>query len=536
MTNNNLDKIKKELQKTKEDLNDIASYLDDFLTFLPIAVCDISPAGIIIHINKSFEDVSGFGALEIVGEYLTDIFLEKSKINKILNLTRKKEIVKNQEFTLIVKDKKGIIVNAFFSARKDKEGNLTGYFLGMIDVSSLKEFQYEMETKVKERTKELEESRKALMNMLEDVEEARGKAEEEKNKTIAVINSLADGLLVFDRENKLLLINPQAENFFNIKTKEIIGNSILELTKFPNLRTLINLLGVEIKGIFRKELTIRENLSIEVSAVPIVIEGEKLGTSVILHEITREKMVERIKTEFVSLAAHQLRTPLSAIKWTLKMLLDGDLGEITKEQRGFLEKTYQSNERMIGLINDLLNITRIEEGRYLYKPTLADFENIVYFVINSYQEEIARKKIVLDFQKPKTRLPRISIDIEKMRLAVQNLLDNAVRYTPPRGRITILLEIVKFHDRNEREIAFSIRDTGVGIPQDQQPRVFTKFFRGANVMRMETEGTGLGLFIAKNIIEAHGGKIWFESEEGKGTTFYFNLPIREEFTEFLKEF
>jgi len=156
MTNNNLDKIKKELQKTKEDLNDITSYLDDFSTFLPIAVCDLSPTGIIIHINKSFEAVSGFGALEIVGEHLTDIFLEKSKINKFLNLTGRRKIVKNQEFTLLAKDKKEIIVNAFFSARKDKEGNLTGYFLGMIDISSLKELQNEMETKVKERTKELQ--------------------------------------------------------------------------------------------------------------------------------------------------------------------------------------------------------------------------------------------------------------------------------------------------------------------------------------------------------------------------------------------
>jgi len=156
MTNNNLDKIKKELQKTREDLNDITSYLDDFLTFLPIAVCDLSPAGIIAQIDKSFEDVSGFGALEIVGEHLTDIFLEKSRINKILNLTKRREIVKNQEFTLIRKDKKEIIVNTFFSARKDKEGNLIGYFLGMIDISSLKELQYEMETKVEERTKELQ--------------------------------------------------------------------------------------------------------------------------------------------------------------------------------------------------------------------------------------------------------------------------------------------------------------------------------------------------------------------------------------------
>jgi len=157
MTNNNLDKIKKELQKTREDLNDIASYLDDFLTFLPIAVCDLSPAGIIAQIDKSFEDVSGFGALEIVGEHLTDIFLEKSRINKILNLTRKKGIVKNQEFTLIRKDKKEIIVNTFFSARKDEEGNFIGYFIALSDITAFEDLRKNLEQKVEERTKELQE-------------------------------------------------------------------------------------------------------------------------------------------------------------------------------------------------------------------------------------------------------------------------------------------------------------------------------------------------------------------------------------------
>jgi len=120
--------------------------------------------------------------------------------------------------------------------------------------------------------------------------------------------------------------------------------------------------------------------------------------------------------------------------------------------------------------------------------------------------------------------------VEKIRLAINNLLDNAIRYTPAGGRVTVSLS------RGKKEIELSVKDTGVGIPKDQQERVFTKFSRGANVIRMATEGSGLGLFITKNIIEAHGGKIWFESGEGKGTTFYLTLPTKEEFTEFLKEF
>ncbi|MDI6602514.1 MAG: ATP-binding protein [Patescibacteria group bacterium] len=379
---------------------------------------------------------------------------------------------------------------------------------------------------LEKRTKELEESRTALMNILEDVEEARKKAEEEKEKTLAVITNFTDGLLVFDRENKLSLINPQAENFFDVKGRNIIGRPVLELSTFPTLEPLVRLVGKEIKQVFRKELPIKEKFTLEVSTVPMVREEEKIGTMVILHDISREKMVERMKTEFVSLAAHQLRTPLSAIKWTLRMLLDGDLGKITEEQRDFIEKTYGSNERMIALINDLLDVTRIEEGRYLYKPTLADFEPICQFVINSFKEEIEKRKIKFEFKKPEKKLPQVKVDVEKIRLAIQNLLDNAIKYTQPEGKVTITLKSGK------KEVEFSIRDSGVGIPSDQQERVFSKFFRGANVLRMETEGSGLGLFIAKNIIEAHNGKIWFESEEGKGTIFYFTLPVEKEFEDF----
>lgn len=389
----------------------------------------------------------------------------------------------------------------------------------------LKELAEGLEETVRNRTKdlgkktaELEESKKALLNILEDVEEARIGAEEERNKTLSIINNLADGLLVFDTENKLILINPQAEDFFKVGVERIIGRSIFELSKFLSFRPLVNLLGKETGKIFRKEISLSENLILEVSTVPILREEKKLGSLVILHDVSREKMVERMKTEFVSLVAHQLRTPLSAIKWAVKMLLDGDLGPITEEQRDFIEKTYKSNERIIGLINDLLDVTRIEEGRYLYKPVLADVGEICQFVINSYKGQIERKKIKFEFKKPEKKLPLVKLDVEKMGLAIENLLNNAISYTPPGGCVTISLNC------ENNKLKFSIQDTGIGILREQQKRVFTKFFRGANAVRAETEGTGLGLFIVKNIIKAHGGEIWFESEENKGTTFYFTLP------------
>src|SRR4030042_477467 len=181
---------------------------------------------------------------------------------------------------------------------------------------------------------------------------------------------------------------------------------------------------------------------------------------------------------------------------------------------------------MINLINDLLDVTRIEEGKYLYKPVLSKFELVIQFIINSHQDELDRKNLKLEFKKLKAKIPQVLIDVEKIRLAIDNLLENSMRYPPSGGKITITLD----YSEEKQEVEFIIQDTGIGIPKDQQSRVFSKFFRGANVIRMETEGSGLGVFLAKNIIEAHGGKIWFESKEGQGTTFYFSLPVKEDFT------
>jgi len=512
--------IKEKPKRTEEDLEDLEMYIEEFSAFLPLAVCTVNPIEIIININKAFETLSEYKSIEIVGEPIQIIFQEKEEVGQLFKEIQKKGKAA-KELTLISKKKEKIPVSASFSIRKDREGNLIGYFVALSNITAIKKLQEGLEEKVKERTKELEESRTALMNILEDVQEARGKAEEERDKTLAIITNFADGLLVFDPENKLSLVNSQAEEFFDVKGKDIIGRPILELSTFPTLEPLVALVGKEIKGVFRKELLITEKLTLEVSTVPVMSEKEKLGTLVILHDITREKIIEKMKTEFVSIAAHQLRTPLSAIKWTLRMVLDGDFGPITEEQRDFMEKTYSSNERMITLINDLLDVARIEEGRYLYKPILTNLESVVQFVINSYKDEIKRKKLKLEFKKPEKKLPQVTVDVEKIRLAIQNLFDNAIRYTPSGGQVTISLKSGK------KEIECSVKDTGVGIPKDQKERVFTKFFRGANVLRMETEGTGLGLFITKNIIEAHGGKIWFESKEGKGSTFYFTLPVEK---------
>lgn len=510
-----------------EDLAALESYVHDLFTFSPLPICFISPLGVILEANPAFLKISNFDFSEIIGETIEKLF-DKQAIKKLASDTLKKGAVESKEAEFFPKDKKSLLCQVFTKTRKDEKGKAVGYFLGLFDL-----------TRLGKREQELKSAQNALLNILEDTEEARWKAEEEKNKTEAIITSFTDGLLVFDKDNRLTRFNPQAENFLKIKPDKIVGKTNLELSGVDELQGLMKILGKEMKGIFRKELELRENFILEVSTIPLITAGymgeprlwrekEKIGTLVILHDISREKIVERLKTEFVSISAHQLRTPLSAIKWTLRMLLDGDLGEITPEQMEYLQRTYRSNERMIALINSLLNVTRIEEGRFLYRPAPAKIDEIVETVVGTFVDEAKKRQLELKFEKDE-KLPVVLIDTEKIKLAIYNLIDNAVRYTLPGGRVKIFLK------RINMEIEFQVQDTGVGIPKEQQERVFSKFFRGANVMRLETEGTGLGLFITKNIIEAHGGKIWFESEKGKGTTFHFTLPVGKEFEEFLEK-
>jgi len=344
-----------------------------------------------------------------------------------------------------------------------------------------------------------------------------------------ITDYLTDGLLVFDNNSRLSLVNPQVERLFKVRKEKILGKSILELNRFPGFKPLVSLLGGEIRKFFRKELQIRVNFILEITTVPMIVKEEKVGTLVVLHNVTREKLVGRMKSEFVTLAAHQLRTPLSAVKWSLKMLLDEDLGKLSEEQKNFLQDTYKTNEKMISLVNSLLNVSEIEEGKYLSKIVLSSIEDIIQSIVDAYKKEMEKRKLKFEFKKPKEQLPKLMLDVEKMKIAIKNIFDNALKYTLPGGKVSISLR------RDEKEIEVQIQDTGKGILQEQQGKVFTKFFRGANIIKMETEGTGLGLFISKNIIEAHGGRIWFESEEGKGSTFYFTIPVKERFGEFLTE-
>ncbi len=242
---------------------------------------------------------------------------------------------------------------------------------------------------------------------------------------------------------------------------------------------------------------------------------------VISHIITQgfDKLAQanKMKTEFVSVASHQLRTPLSAVRWVLN-LLDGGQGQKPEDLTNYLDLIKQSNERMIKLVNDLLDVSRIEMGGIIFNPRQTNLYILVQKIVDNFSVYAQANNIAMTVDAPET-LPNVYTDPEKISLVIQNLIDNAIKYIKGKGEIKISLE------SGGKSVKVAVRDTGVGIPASQQKFIFQKFFRSDNIMKHQTVGTGLGLFIAKSVIEESRGKIWFESREGQGTIFYFTLPI-----------
>ena len=229
--------------------------------------------------------------------------------------------------------------------------------------------------------------------------------------------------------------------------------------------------------------------------------------------------LDKAKTEFLSIASHQLRTPLSAIKGYVSMILEGSYGKIPEEIKKRLENVFTSNERLVKLVNDLLNVTRLETGRMEIKFEKTSLEDIISNVVEEMKVPTQEKSLYLKWEKPKISLPKISLDKDKIRQLILNLVDNAIKYTQ-KGGVTIKCKIV------DNRLQIEVKDTGIGMEKEEIDMLFEVMTRGRAGLKMWTEGAGLGLYIAKKFVEMHNGKIWAESPvKDKGSTFYVELPL-----------
>lgn len=384
---------------------------------------------------------------------------------------------------------------------------------------------------IKEKNSLLEDTKIAMLNLLEDIEEEKELAQAERDRTGFILESINDGVLVIDKKKKVVLFNSAASGLTNIKQNVILNTDFTKHLKFLNEEEDIKAEGLVVKALKNHVVSsidsaklhiLREGIVIDVylSTAPVLDnKGEVLGCVVVFRDITEEKAIDKAKTEFVSLASHQLRTPLTTIKWYIASVLGGDAGKISVKQKQYLDQVYNGSQRLITLVDSLLNVSRLELGTFFIKPIKTDIKDIINKVFSSLKVLISEKEIKFSVDIERS-FPDINLDPNLMLIIVQNLLANAVKYCGTNGIVKVIVK------KSNNKFEFIVKDNGIGIPKRQQSRIFEKLFRADNVRKLDTEGTGLGLYIVKRIVEESGGQINFSSIEGKGSTFIVQYPIR----------
>ena len=353
--------------------------------------------------------------------------------------------------------------------------------------------------------------------------------EEQRAHSDAIFNSIGEGAIATDEFGRITRINPMGLKILGYKESELLGAWFPKrIIALNDNDTPVNLIDRPItrafltgKSITEKMFYRRRNgdkLPVIVTVSPILLADRPIGAIEVFRDITVEEEIDRMKSEFISLASHQLRTPLSAIKTYSHMLVDGYMGDITPAQKKSLRTIITASNRMNELISTLLNITRIESGTITIVPKNIKIERACEEVIKELNLAASEKEIDITLAVKGKKTTLIKTDNLILKEIISNLVSNAIKYTSEKGQIKLEVQ------GRTRDVLIAVHDNGWGIPQQAHDQVFSKFFRAQNTVKRETTGTGLGLYLVKGLLERLGGKIWFESVEGKGTSFYFTLP------------
>lgn len=354
-------------------------------------------------------------------------------------------------------------------------------------------------------------------------------ARQQQASSDVLFKSIGDGAIATDEFGRITRVNPAAQELLGYSEAELVG------TWFPQKLTALTFDDVPLTLIDRpitkafltgKSVTAKifyrrkdgKKVPVATNVSPILSDGKPLGAIEVFRDITVEQEVDRMKSEFISLASHQLRTPLSAIKTYTHMLADGFMGELNDAQKKSLGTIINASNRMNELISTLLNITRIESGTIAITPKTLHIDKVIEEVMPELTLMAKGKSIELTLNQKGSASTVIKTDALIVKEVITNLVSNAIKYTPERGQVTITIR------PRTRDIMVEVHDSGWGIPKYSQDQVFSKFFRAQNIVKRETTGTGLGLYLVKGLLDTLGGKIWFTSEEGEGTSFFFTLP------------
>jgi len=352
--------------------------------------------------------------------------------------------------------------------------------------------------------------------------------QDESSKSQSILTSIADGVVVNSANGETVMVNPAAERILEMRGEQLIGQDFQSLfSVFDDkgrdeavaaMEVLLNASALEVHKAYKMILEINERV-VNAHLSPVRTERDDfLGVVTVLRDITREVEADRAKSEFVSNVSHELRTPMTAIKGYADLLYAEAVGPINQEQERFLSIIRGNSDRLTALINDLLDISRMETGRVRFEPRPLQIGEVIADVVNALSVPAEAKNQALSYVVV-GGLPDVTGDRDRLNQVITNLVSNAVRYTPEGGKIEVRAYPV------EGAVRVDVADTGIGIAPEDLGRIFERFYRADDALVQETAGTGLGLSIAKMFVEMHGGRVWVESQLGKGSTFTFILPL-----------
>lgn len=374
-----------------------------------------------------------------------------------------------------------------------------------------------------------------LLKRTQELERINKRMEYERDQLNAILSSIGEGIFVVDKEQNIVLMNQAAsillrvapEEAKNRKVEEIFrlmkkGEKMMQTTKIlSQVIGQTNIVNIRVGDDYYCKDKTNTVFPVAMVVASLIREGENRGGIVVFRDVSREKEIDQAKNEFISIASHQLRSPLGGMRWNMDLLLEGEMGKLPKDAKITIKHMHEMNQRMIGLVNDLLNVSRIDQGRTKQEPIFIDpLEHIKEAIEEAKLSNAATNTHVqFNLNIQIDPIPQIFVDPTRFREVIQNLLSNAVKYNTMKGTIEIGIA------KEEGKLVVSVKDSGIGIPEEEQDAIFSKFFRASNATHQYTEGSGLGLFVVKSYVEGWGGTIWFRSAKGKGTTFFFTIPV-----------
>lgn len=488
-----------------------------------IVVTDVN--GVIKYANSIAEKITGFKVSEMIGETprLWGGLMDKGFYENLWQTIK----VKRQPFTAEIQNRRKsgeLYVASLQISLLEQQGNLLGFVATEEDVSSRILLE-----------QDLNNALLAAQNVLDDLEIEKNALLLANAKDTAMLASIGDGIVATDQNARVIFINEACEKLIGWKKEEVFGKSWIEVVPMDDEdgNTIPDDKRPIMQAISQRKTTTttttyyftrkdKTRFPVTVTATPIILNGGVIGAIGIYRDITTEKEIDKAKSEFVSLASHQLRTPLGIIKWYLEALQnDNYFKNAPTDTRKYFDEIYSSTERVLSLVRDLLSVSRIDQGKVKNVPKPIFLTQTIEEIIDQMQIVARNKKVTLRLTIEDSVIPPITIDILRFHEAIENLITNALEYSLPESLVEVTLT------KNDDTLLISVKDTGLGISKADLKLLFTKFFRSDEAIKHNPEGSGLGLYVVKSYVEGWGGKLAVQSEPGKGSTFTISLPIKQ---------